>query len=265
MPNYFGARYNLDRVINKHLFIISPNNSGSTYLQNILATSHQTWNLNREGQHTFGYAGACKSDLIWAASRSSIDTLRESSRYDWEKTKKAWYFQAFSKSETATVFVTKSPPFLVVTDMLKARFTHARFIFMVRNPYAVVEGISRRKRAIQCAGKDVYKVAAKHIMNCFKYQKNNIETYSNDLFFTYEQLCSDHVLTESRIKHFIPELGDLELNQKIVVKNLYFEPLRDMNLQQIKRLSRENIKEINTVFEENTGLMDYFGYEVLNG
>lgn len=263
MPNYYGARYNLEKVIDKHLFIISPNNSGSTFLQNILATSNHTWNLNREGQHTFGYTGSSKSDLIWAANQPSLDSLREPSRYDWEKTKKAWYFQAFSKSETAAVFVTKSPPFLVITDMLRAHFTNTRFIFMVRNPYAVVEGISRRKRAIQYAGKDIFKVAAKHIMTCFEYQKNNVETYGNDLFFTYEQMCRDHVLTEHRVKHFIPELGDLELNQRIIVKNLYFEPLRDMNIQQIQRLSRENIKEINTVFEENRGLMDYFGYEIL--
>ena len=44
---------NMKSKIKTHLFIISPNNSGSTFLKNALAASEHTWNLKKEGQHTF--------------------------------------------------------------------------------------------------------------------------------------------------------------------------------------------------------------------
>jgi len=264
MPNHYGALCDLEQVIQKHLFIIAPNNSGSTYLQNVLSTSGRTWNLIKEGQHTFGYKGVSKTNLIWAATRPSIKRLTEASRYDWEATKRAWYLQSFSKSCDADVFVTKSPPFLLITDMLKEHFKRARFIFMVRNPYAVVEGICRREGKAFQAGEKKFQMAAQHIITCFKYQKRNIEVYGNALFFTYEQMCNDHVRIEKRIKKFIPELDDLKLKQKISVKGLYFEELRDMNQQQLDRLSADDIRETNKIFKDYEELLAYFGYALLN-
>ena len=57
MSLFYGAKYDLENLIETHLFIICANNSGTTFLRNALATSKHTWNLTREGQHTYGFAG----------------------------------------------------------------------------------------------------------------------------------------------------------------------------------------------------------------
>ena len=75
---FLGALHDLERVVDTHLFVICPNNSGSTFLQKALATSRRTWNLPDEGRKALGYAGprpandpglAVSSARIWAARK----------------------------------------------------------------------------------------------------------------------------------------------------------------------------------------------------
>lgn len=51
----------------------------------------------------------------------------------------AWYFQAYTLHPAASVFVTKSPPFLLNVSQLAHHFRDAKFL--VRTPYAVCKGI----------------------------------------------------------------------------------------------------------------------------
>ena len=46
---FLGALHDLERVVVTHLFVICPNNSGSTFPRKALATSRRTWNLPWEG------------------------------------------------------------------------------------------------------------------------------------------------------------------------------------------------------------------------
>src|SRR5262245_57750384 len=96
-----GAENDLERLVRTHLFVICPNNSGSTFLKNALATSRRTWNLLREGQNTFGFAGPRsigKLALGWASDQRWIDRFTDSRNFDWPRIRRAWYFQAFSLS-----------------------------------------------------------------------------------------------------------------------------------------------------------------------
>ena len=266
MMRHYGAGHDLENLIKTHLFVISPNNSGSTFLKNVLATSRHTWNLEREGQHTFGFAGPSTrqsgTHLIWASQKSWIDLFTDAQAYNWPLTRKAWYFQAFSHNPEATVFVTKSPPCLLNVAQLHRAFAGAKFIFMVRNPYAAVEGICRRrKRHTLPKGHDIREAAARHIINCLRYQKQNIETYGDcGLFFSYEAMCDQPDQVEQSLQELVPELDDLTLCQRISVKGIYNETLRNMNDQQISRLTAADLRHINQVFEQQQDLLDYFRY-----
>lgn len=266
MDKFYGAAYDLDELVTCNLFIISPNNSGSTFLNNIFSTSAHTWNLKREGQHTYGFSGPIPLEenaaLLWASKSKLIDKFSSHTAYNWTTTKKAWYFQSFSKNETASVFIEKSPPSLLRVDQLKNNFTNPKFIFLVRNPYAVVEGIYRRFK--NRSKDDVLSLAAKHIVNCFYYQKKNVEdNYNLGIFFTYEDMCSNPKPIEEKIKSFMPVLDDIKLEQKVPVKGLYDEMLRDMNHQQISRLTKKEIFRINRIFKPNEGILNHFGYKLL--
>ena len=265
----YGALHDLDRLVTAHLFVICPNHGGSTFLKEALATCRMTWNLEREGQHMLGFAGPSSRStghgLLWASSQRFIDVFADDGAYDWPRTRKAWYFQAFARDPSASVFVTKSPPFLLNVAGLNRGFANARFLFMVRNPYAVVEGIWRRRFKRPHMGEDeMLNAAARHVAACLEYQRGNVEAYrANGRFFTYEAMCDRPARVERAIRSLVPELGDLKLRQRLPVKRTYDEMLTNMNERHIARLTPARIDAVNRVFRARREVLEHFGYAVL--
>lgn len=270
MGVFFGAKYNLEELIKTHLFVICATNSGTTFLKSALTTSEKTWNLPREGQQIFGFSGPRAHRLnahrSWAGKQDWIEELTNAEKYNWDKTKKAWYFQAFGKNKDASVFVEKSPPFVLVVDQLVKNFKNPKFLFVVRNPYAVVEGIRRqssRKWVKKFEIDGLLTLIATHVITALSYQKKNIEAWANyGVFFTYEQMCDEPEKVEEVIKSLVPEIDDLVLRQKIKVRE-YNEELRNMNEQQFERLSEYDIKQINEVFIPYEDVLNYFNYSII--
>lgn len=270
MSVFYGAKYDVENLIETHLFIICANNSGTTFLRNALATCEHTWNLQREGQHTYGFAGpssiGLKAYKRWASDDEWIEKFTDPKDYNWDVIKKAWYFQAFSQSENATIFVEKSPPFLLIVDQLIENFRNPKFLFMTRNPYAVVEGLLRKSVRSswyrETNPSDLFKIASNHVINCLKYQRKNIENYADrGVFFTYEQMCENSEKVENSIRGLVPQLADLNLRQRIKVRE-YDENLRNMNEQQIARLSKDDVCRINEIFILHRDLLESFGYSL---
>ena len=273
MAFVFGPQHDLTRLIGTHLFIIGPNNSGTTFLQRALATSQHTWNLNREGQHTFGFSGpssrALKVGLLWSTRPEWVQAFRDESNFNWAKSLSTWYFQAAALRSDATVFVEKSPPFMLCVDQLLRNFVNPKFLFLVRNPYAVAESIARREskrphRGFPGSREELLTLAAQHITNCFQFQQENLQRYADyGTTFTYEEMCEEPEKIEHQIATLVPEIDDLKLNQSLAVKGLYHEPLRNMNQQQIDRLSTKDLAILNRIFATKKDLLSHFGYDLL--
>ena len=216
-----------------------------------------------------GFAGpstrGTKTGLLWASEQRFIDLFTDDCAYDWARIRKAWYFLAFARSPAATVFVTKSPPFLVNVAGLNRNFVNPRFLFMVRNPYAVVEGIWRRRRkrpGFEPA--ELLDAAARHVATCLERQRRNVELYRrNGRFFTYEAMCEESAAVERMIRSLVPELHDLVLRQRLQVKGMYDEMLTNMNERQIARLDAAQIDAINRVFRPRRAALEHFGYAIL--
>ena len=277
-PIFLGASHDLERVVGTHLFVICPGNSGTTFLQKALATSRRTWNLPKEGWMTLGHVGRRPVDdpgmtgnqRIWAARRRWLDVLEDPAKYDWPRTRKAWYFQAYARDPAASVFVEKTPENLCIVDALARHFRNARFLFMVRNPYAVCEGICRVLRApfrrvpVSLEGERLETVAARHVATCLEYQRRNVEAHGDrGIFFTYETMCAEPERVAHEIRILVPELDDLNLRQRITLRR-YSEMLTDMNARQIARLTPEQIATINRVFRRRRAVLDHFGYEMMD-
>jgi hypothetical protein len=257
MPMIYGATCDLEKVVSRHLFVICSNNSGSTFLKKALATSRRTWNLAREGQRTFGFAGPSSFEeglhRHWATDAESISIFAKG-EFDWTTTRRARYFQAYSASSRAPVFVEKSPPFLLLVDQLVEHFRERRFLFVVRNPYAMVEGLIRKSGPLSL------QAAAHHAINCLRYQRRNIEDWGDrSVFFSYETMCDEPERVAQLIHGLVPELSDLTLRQRLEAWE-YDEELRNMNDQQIARLSKDALAEINEVFSRDRELLDSFQY-----
>lgn len=267
-PPFLGSQANLAELIDTHLFVISPNNSGSTFVTRAIEKCREVWRLPREGQHMLGYRGpdlkGDQRELIWASSESYLEAMRNPALYDWPRARHAWYFQAKAEKPDASVFLTKAPPFLVVLDDIRDAFDNARFLFLVRNPYAVVEAICRYNAKRLVSREHALRTATSHVLQCFEIQQRNISKYGDEgVFFTYEQLCEHPEDAARSVKTLVPQLDDLDFDRKLAVKGIYDEPLRNMNADQIGRLSRQDIEIINEALSEREQLLQRFGYELV--
>ncbi len=254
-----------------NLFILAPNNSGSTFLARALGRSSGALSLPREGQHVAGFHGPSTrgtgTRLLWAADPGAIAMFRDPAAFDWTRTQRAWRFHAEAASPTASILVVASPPFVLYADQLRAHFPDAKFLIMVRNPYAVVEGICRRSDPGPIArNEDRRVIAARHVATAMRFQRDNIAALADrSAFFTYEAMCDTPGAVEHAIAKLVPALGDVTLDQRIPVKSLYDEPLRNMNADQIARLSRDDVAAINSVFASHHELLEGFGYRLIEG
>ena len=271
-----GCRHEVESRVGAHLFGISANNSGSTFLRAALATSRATWNLDREGQMMLGYVGPNilsphPATLLWASEQRWIDLVTDPRNYDWPRTRKAWYFQAIARDPGACVFYTKTPAHLLLVDELARHFHNAKFLFMVRNPYAVCEGICRFYRDGRAYGRpsppppeNLPEAAALHAVTCMAWQRRNLEAHGHcGVFFTYETMCAEPERVTRDIRALVPELDDLDLRQRLWVKGQYHEMLIDMNARQIARLGAEDLAAFNRVFRQHEDVLAHFGYAVM--
>ena len=279
---WFGAGRDLAGMVTTHLFVTCNVHSGSTFLKNALATCRLTWNLPSEGRKAIGFVGPSTCSgypllmSVWAAEQRWVDAMTDAAAYDWSRTRKAWYFQAFAKAPRPqgpkpSVFVVKSSSTLCILDDLVAHFADAKFLFMVRNPYAVCEGILRRLREkfgrnfpSPIPGEPLEAVAARHVSVCLEMQRRNLEIRGDrGVFFTYEEMCAAPERVARRIRALVPELDDLNLRQRLRVKRRYHEMLTDMNARQIARLSPAQVAVLNGVFREYRDAFDAFGYPLM--
>ena len=278
-----GADFDMEHVLDAHLFVICANNSGSTFLNAALGTCLAAWRLPAEGQRMPGFRGPRTSfgpgvdapGMIWAAREETLRRFADADAYDWPHTRKAWYFQASASDARASVFVTKSPPFLLQVAALAQHFRNARFLFMVRDPYAVCEGICRNfrrrfpndyQRLFGGCEVRLAEAAAAHVTACMEAQRRNIERWTTSgVFFTYEAMCAVPEEVAARIQALVPQLDDLNLRQRLPVKGAYHEMLTDMNARQIERLSGVEVAALNRVFGKARGLLGAFGYREIDG
>jgi len=265
-PPLAGALHDLARIVRTHLFVVCPNNSGSSYLAAALATCRAVWSLPAEGQHVHGFTGPATryvGRLTWAADPATLAHFTDAAAFDWAETQRAWYFQARGHAPDGSVLAVKSPPFCVQCDQLVRAFPDARFVIMVRNPYAAAEGILRRPHAMP-PGADPVDRAARHLLTCLEHQRRNIAAHgARAVAFTYEALCADPDGQAARVRALVPALDDLAFGRRLAVKGLYDEPLRDMNAAQIARLSPGQIAGLSRVFAERPETLAAFGYPIL--
>lgn len=240
----------------KWVFIIGCYNSGTTLLNEILASHPDIAGLPDEGvmltsdlvkPEDFGWRRMwwkCSDDM----ENSSINRNKNS-----ETIKKHWsHFY-----EDKNILVEKSISNVCRIPFLNKNFKDAYFIHIVRNGYAASEGI-RRKAEIMPEN-EFY--GSKHypIDLCIKQwtktldkvedQKKNMPNY---LEISYETLTEDTKLTFSKITEFI---GIPDFPKDFMLKSFAIHgkesEIKNMNENSFKKLSRGDIAKINSIAESH--------------
>ncbi len=235
---------------NQFLFILSPPFSGSTLLNQILSSSKNiSCNNNiglREGQHL-----PIAKDIMFHEKRWDTNT-----KYPWREIKTIWLqYWDLAKS----ILLEKSPPNIIRAFEIEKEFQGVKFICLVRNPYAQIEGkIRRHEKSVENA--------VSEILFYLKTQRKNIEHLENVLFISYEQLTENPNKIKQKIIEFVPELSDIKINQKYKAHNFKTKKkmgIVNLNQEKIDKLTDSQIEIINDIFEKEKKVLDYFGYQIV--
>ena len=237
------------KISPQFLFILSPPYCGSTMLNQLLSSSKNvSCNNNlgtREGQLLPGVNHFMFQKDRWDPKVN----------YPWEEVKKVWMrYWDFSKP----IFLDKSIPNIMRVNEIESVFSPIKYICMVRNPYAQVEGIMRRN-------KQDSKSAAEFAIMCLHYQRKN-KARHNALFFSYEELCEKGEVILKKIVEFVPELNDIDANIEFTSHNFKSEgkmKMINLNEEKISKISDNDLEIINSVFVKEEELLNLFNYKIL--
>ncbi len=225
-----------------HLFLLVPPCSGSTALWRFLQTSPNVAAFELEGQ----WLPEVKPIL---GTKQRWDPLMP---VDWSRVRAAWEREWGTR---AAVRLEKSPPHLVRAHALRANFADARFVVMVRDPYAACEGHRRRwtpdvpiaQLAEQWCARVAHQVQNQRLPRAH--------------FLTYERFTADPRGAADALLKLVPELGSLDPAGTLRVHERD-AAVSDMNQRQWDSLSEEDVAEMNGVFERFEPTLRHFGYRL---
>ncbi len=254
---YFFIRRNIlfikniffSRKKHKFLFILSPPYSGSTLLTQILSTSKKISCNN--------YIATMEGQLLPTLRNFMFDKNRwnENYNYDWSKIKRVW-MKYWDQSKT--ILMDKTTTNIMRFDEIKKEFDNIYAICLVRNPYAVIEGIMRRNSKS-------LEFAINFVLKTLEYQKYNIENNDNLIWITYSEICDNQQLVNKKVQKILPELDDLDFNKFFSAHNFKKKPLKITNLnnEKISKLKNTDILEIKKEFSKQKKLLDFFNFDII--
>jgi hypothetical protein len=235
---------------NQHLFILSPPFCGSTLLNEIICSSDNvSCNNNiglREGQHL-----PIAKDILF-----TNDRWDNTKQINWKLIHNIWN-KYWDKSKD--ILLEKSPPNICRAIQIEKEFPNAKFICLVRNPYAQIEGEMRRYGTPA-------KQATEQSIQYLKYQKKNIEKLKVSFVIRYEDLVNHTTNTKKNIISFLPELNDINTNKNFSAHNLRAEKsmtITNLNLEKIAKIKKDDLLEINSLFKKEENLLNYFNYKII--
>ncbi len=255
-----------------YLFLLIPNDSCSTWLQNSIALCSNCVAFPN-GRTGFGIgrgttvSGVFPNQEINKLFSENIPLWSTPDAYDWEVIKTNWH-ASWSECEhyhdaDPRVYLEKNPSSVYASDMYVEHFDNVRFIIMTRNPYAVAEGMRRTIPADVSIQRCIT-----HWIRCAERQIYNYETHKDiALEFTYEELVNNPRVAEQKIRQFIPALHDIDFTKDATshcIDGMKSQPLINFNDRHIQNLSTEDIALINQELVQVPEILEYFGYVLLN-
>ena len=245
----------------KPIFIFGCCNSGTTILWQAIKKHKDVSGPDIEGQDLEGMPDSMRHYLgistfrLWAHPKFKLCYYRTEEEYN--KQDKETIIKVFSKHiKEGTRLVTKSPPDALRARLIQSYFPDAYFLGIVRNGYAVSEGIIRKRKddPDRPQFKNLYTTIDEAAEQWFR---ANIIVLSHEKFLTnykiikYEDLIVNTGETLNSILHFCGLDNNIQIPK--------FE--KRLNEEQISRLSGYEIETITRVAQP---MLIHFGYELRN-
>lgn len=247
------------------LFVLTFPNGGSTALAKLLMSASASRELtpNAEGQ--------------WLIPSLSAKGRRwDSSHEVWQRKLRACWLNELDLMESEPIVVIeKSPPNLCRYNYLLSAFSEMKhsLITFTRDPYAVCASWHKRYGA-EGIIRDWYPGSGLKINSEGDYVRFLGEIWlerarmilaarkDSVLDLNYETFTGDVNGQVDTLRSLIPELHDMSHDAHVKVKDYESQPIRNMNEEQIKLFSVEQIDLLSSVFSEHANVLEELGYAI---
>lgn len=243
----------------KWLFVVGCYNSGTELMMNLLGAHRLIASLPVEGQFlTKQFRPDYELDVprMWVLKESEFRLTEADRGPDVRKLKREWLMRL---DRTRPVFLEKSPPNAARTRWLQAHFENAHFLCVVRNGYAVAEGIRRKAEPRHLPAGWPLELCARQWSRSNEVLLEDAAHLKRVHWVRYEDFVRDPQGEVRRILEFLGLEGGIDLERSWAVHERE-EPIRDLNGASIGRLSGE---EKALVTREAEPMLRHFGYEIL--
>ena len=240
------------------VFLVGCYNSGTTLLAELLGQHPSISALSTEG-HFITDQFIKDYDIglprMWVEREDLFRLNEDDEGPDALRVKKEWAMRLDLKKP---VLLEKSPPNSAKMRWLQKHFENAHFIGIMRNGYAVSEGITRKADPKHLINSWPIEMSAYQWKRSNEVMQQDAEHLKKFMWITYEDLAGDTVETLNKITDFIG-IDDFETFESDRQWSIHErdEQVRNMNDESISRLSPEQIKIINEVAGD---MLDEFGY-----
>lgn len=242
------------------VFLVGCYNSGTTLLSSVLGTHPEIAALPNEGQFLTDQLPAdyeVSVPRMWTMREDLFRLTAEDEGPDVRRLTREW---AMRLDRARPVFLEKSPPNGARTRWLQANFESPSFVAIVRNGYAVAEGIRRKAEPHHL--KDGWPIA-----DCARQWARSNEVLLEDAehlervhWVRYEDLAAAPSAEIEGILDFIGvSSGAVDTTGSWNVHERSGS-IRDMNQESIDRLTPGEIDEITEIARP---MLERFGYDVL--
>lgn len=241
----------------KWTFIVGCYNSGTTLLSELMGKHPNISALPTEG-HFITDQFLKDYDLgiprMWV-DREDIFRLDETTPGpDVERIKKEWGMRL---DLSKPILVEKSPPNAARTRWFQKHFENAHFIGIVRNGYAVAEGISRKGDPKSIKDGWPIQKSAWQWARSNQVMMDDAQHLNNFHLVRYEDLATNPQVELDKIANFLGQQAFPDLSTESFAIHERKDSVKDMNQSSIDRLTPEDVAIVN----EKAGFMlDRLGY-----
>jgi hypothetical protein len=229
------------------LFVVGCYNSGTTLLAELLSQHPEIGSLPKEGQYLTDQL-VCDYEIgiprMWCQHEASFRWHAGHSGPSIERIRKEWGARVNRRTD---VILEKTPANIARMPWLQQHFRTAYFVAVVRNGYAVAEGI-RRKAFVN--GQPNYwpvELCARQWRRCAEVLDEDAGLLKHLTVLRYEDFVADPAEHLAAIWRFVGVNPEFRIRQDSAWRiHERQEAIRDLNAESIGRLSSADLDAIET-------------------